>query len=130
MTERGVAYDFWVRVRAEQNARGWTDDELRDQSGIARTTVDRLQVGKRPPTARTVNALSRALGIDETEAHQLAGRLPRDTPASGTATPFQQPRTPSVREAILADPIYDDDQRRAMLQLIDIFEQANRNRQD
>ncbi|MFF0721305.1 helix-turn-helix domain-containing protein [Micromonospora sp. NPDC003816] len=123
--DRGVAYDFWWRVRTEQDSRGWTDDELKARTGIARTTVDRLRAGKRPPTARVVNALADALGINMSEAHQLAGRTPpapenSDEPAGRTAA--------DAREAILRDPIYNDEQREAMLRLHDLF--ARTNRQD
>ncbi|MFC8846743.1 MULTISPECIES: helix-turn-helix domain-containing protein [unclassified Micromonospora] len=123
--ERGVAYDFWWRVRTEQDTRGWTDEELRARTGVARTTVDRLQAGKRPPTARVVNALADALDIDPTEAHRLAGR----TPAPPAAHPGEEgePRV-SAREAILRDPLYTAQQRKTMLELLDIFEQANRSR--
>ncbi|KIR64594.1 hypothetical protein TK50_02785 [Micromonospora haikouensis] len=123
--ERGVAYDFWWRVRHEQGARGWTDEELRARTGIARTTVDRLRGGRRPPTARVVNALADALDIDLTEAHRLAGRtpVPPAAPTDGEGTPRV-----SAREAILRDPAYTDQQRRTMLDLLDIFEQANRSR--
>ncbi|WP_165945714.1 helix-turn-helix transcriptional regulator [Micromonospora sp. KC606] len=121
MTDRGVAYDFWWRVRTEQDARGWTDDELRTRSGVARTTIDRLKVGRRPPTARVVNSLAAALDIDLPEAHRLAGRTP--------AAPSEDAPAPQVsaREAILADPVYTDQQRKTMLELLDIFEQANRS---
>ncbi|MEV5820576.1 helix-turn-helix domain-containing protein [Micromonospora haikouensis] len=124
--ERGVAYDFWWRVRTDQGARGWTDEELRARTGIARTTVDRLRGGKRPPTARVVNALADALDIDLTEAHRLAGRTP--APPAAFADEEGAPRM-SAREAILRDPAYTDQQRRAILELLDIFEQANRSRQ-
>jgi len=123
--ERGVAYDFWWRVRTEQDARGWTDDELRARSGIARTTVDRLQAGKRPPTARVVNALAGALDIDLTEAHRLAGRTP--APPATESGEEDDPRV-SAREAILRDRIYTDQQRKTMLELLDIFDEANRSR--
>ncbi len=124
--ERGVAYDFWWRVRTELDARGWTEDELRSRTGVARTTVDRLQVGKRPPTARVVNALAEALEIDLTEAHRLAGRTPAPPSPGGEN---QSPQL-SAREAILRDRIYTDQQKKAMLELLDIFDQANRRRQD
>ena len=126
MTDRGVAYDFWLRVRNEQAARGWTDVELQERSGIPRGTVDRLAKGKRPPLARVVNSLADALGIDRTEAYRLAGRVP----AADEAEAEQPASAVSVREAIQTDPIYTDEQRQAMLQLVDIFEQANRARQD
>lgn len=123
MADRGVAYDFWLRVRNEQDARGWTDVELQNRSGIPRGTVDRLAKGKRPPLARVVNALADALGIERDEAQRLAGRVPAIEEAE-----HEQPATAvSVREAVQADPIYTEEQRQAMLQLLDIFEQANQS---
>ncbi|MFY1705415.1 helix-turn-helix domain-containing protein [Micromonospora sp. WMMA1923] len=118
----GVAYDFWWRVRTEQDSRGWTDDELRARTGVARTTVGRMKVGKRPPTARVVNALADALEIDPAEAHRLAGRAP----APPTGTDAARASEISVREAIRRDPAYTAQQRTLMLSLLDIFEQANR----
>ncbi|WP_431906025.1 helix-turn-helix domain-containing protein [Micromonospora carbonacea] len=123
--ERGVAYDFWWRVRTEQGARGWTDEELRARTGVARTTVDRLQAGRRPPTARVVNALAEALDIDLTEAHRLAGRTP--APPVAFTDEDGGPRV-SAREAVRRDPAFTDQQRRTLLDLLDIFEQANRGR--
>lgn len=121
MTDRGVAYDFWLRVRSEQAARGWTDVELQDRSGIPRGTVDRLAKGKRPPLARVVNSLADALGVDRDEAYRLAGRMP----AAEDAEAGTDEARVSVREAVLVDPVYTEEQRQAMLQLLDIFEQAN-----
>ncbi|SCF26972.1 Helix-turn-helix domain-containing protein [Micromonospora carbonacea] len=123
--ERGVAYDFWWRVRTEQGARGWTDEELRARTGVARTTVDRLQAGRRPPTARVVNALAEALDIDLTEAHRLAGRTPAPPVA---CTDEDGGSRVSAREAVRRDPAFTDQQRRTLLDLLDIFEQANRGR--
>jgi transcriptional regulator with XRE-family HTH domain len=115
-SERGVAYNFWLRVRTEQAERGWNDLELQSQSGIPRGTVDRLKKGKRPPQPRVVNALADALGIDRGEAHRLARLLP------GSA----QPGEVSVREAIMRDSTYTPKQRETMLQVVDLIEQANR----
>jgi len=114
--DRGVAHALWLRVRAEQAARGWNDVELQRHSGIPRGTVDRLRRGKRPPQPRVVNALADVLGIDRGEAHRLAGLVP-DRPAPGQV---------SVREAILADPTYTEEQRRTMLALVDLIEKTNR----
>lgn len=116
-SDRGVAYDFWVRVKREQATRGWTDEELRRRAGgqVARTTIDRLEKGKRPPAASTVNALAKALDIDLDEAHQLARLVPGGP----------EPRTVSAREAVRRDPMYTDTQRRTMLELMDIFERTN-----
>lgn len=117
--ERGVAYDFWLRVRSEQAARGWTDSELHARSGISRTTIDRLAKGKRPPQARVVNALAETLDIERDEAHQLAGLIPRRSTEPEPA----QPRV-SVREAIMQETAYDDRTRHLMLQLVELIENA------
>lgn len=114
---RGPAYNFWVRVKAEQATRGWTDSELYRRSGVSRNTINGLETRKRVEAA-TVNALAEALDIPLAEAHQLAGLVPSDEqapPAGGV----------SVREAILADPNYTEQQRQTMLQLVDLIEQAN-----
>lgn len=113
-SERGPAYDFWVRVKAEQASLGWSDSELFRRSGVTRNTIAGLGTRKRVEAA-TINALADALDIPRDEAHKLAGLVPEDRPA----------RASRVREAVLTDPIYTEDQRQAMLQLLDIFEQAN-----
>jgi len=112
----GVAYDLWLRVRAEQASRGWTDVELQRRSGIPRGTVDRLRRGKRVPQARVVNALADALGIPRAEAARLAGLVPEGpAPAAGQV---------SVREAIQQDPTYTDEERAVLLALVDLIDRA------
>ncbi|SCL16509.1 DNA-binding transcriptional regulator, XRE-family HTH domain [Micromonospora pallida] len=120
MSERGVAYAFWLRVRSEQATRGWTDDELKERSGIARTTIDRLAKGKRPPLARVVNSLAKALDIDNDEAHRLAGRLPGE-PDQAEGEPSPAERRISAREAVLNDPDLNDQQRAVILGVIDLI---------
>jgi transcriptional regulator with XRE-family HTH domain len=115
-TERGVAYPFWLRVQSERVARGWTTLELETHSGIPRETVSRMPKGKRAPQPRTVNALADTLDIDRDEAHKLAGLVPGGGPAP----------TSSVREAMLTDPNYTEEQRRTMLAFLDVIEQAHR----
>ena len=120
-SDRGVAYNFWVRVKAEQASRGWSDSELYRRSGVSRNTIKDLGIRTRVE-AETINALAAALDIPQAEAHQLAGLVP--------ATDDQPARASAAREAILNDPLYDEEQRQAMLQLLDIFDKANRARQD
>jgi len=114
-SDRGVAYDFWKRVKSEQASRGWTDTELSGRSGIPRSTIDRLEVGKRPPASRVVNTLASVLGIDGDEARRLA----RVVPGPG------KPGVVSTRDAVLRDPIYTESQRATMLELLDVFERVN-----
>lgn len=118
--ERGVAYPFWLRVQSERVARGWTTLELQAQSGIPRETVGRMRTGKRAPQARTVNALAETLGIDRDEAHRLAGLVPGDP----------GPTPGSVREAMLTDPHYNEEQRKTLLAFLDLVEQRHREKND
>ncbi|MBQ1064521.1 helix-turn-helix transcriptional regulator [Micromonospora sp. C41] len=118
MAERGPAYNFWVRVKTEQATRGWSDSELNRRSGVSRNTIKDLGTRTRVE-AETINALADALDIPRTDAHRLAGIVPADAHTSDE-------RRVSVREAILADPNYNEQQRQTMLQLVDIIDQANR----
>ncbi|MEV4384363.1 helix-turn-helix transcriptional regulator [Micromonospora sp. NPDC049580] len=117
-SERGPAYNFWVRVKAEQAARGWTDSELFRQSGVTRNTINGLKTRKRVEAA-TVNAIADALEIPRDEAHVLAGLVPAED---------EQPdrEAADAREAILRDQIYTEEQRAAMLHLHDLFARTNR----
>ncbi|MBM0274102.1 helix-turn-helix domain-containing protein [Micromonospora tarensis] len=117
-SERGPAYNFWARVKSEQATRGWSDSELFRQSGVTRNTINGLKTRKRVEAA-TVNAIADALDIPRDKAHVLAGLVPSDD---------EQPDTEAAdaREAILRDPIYNDEQRAAMLQLHDLFARTNR----
>lgn len=67
------AYEFWKRVDAARNERGWTTVELQERSGVDRSTVSRLRTSKRAPLPETVNKLAEALGIPRREALELAG---------------------------------------------------------
>lgn len=121
MAQRGPAYDFWLRVKAEQANRGWTDSDLHRRSGVSRNTINGLKIRKRVE-AGTVNALADALDIPREQAHQWSGLVPVDEQAS------HGERIVSVREAIKHDTLYTEEQRRVMLQLVDMFAAANRSR--
>ena len=62
-SDRGVAYNFWLRVQSELASRGWTDVELNRRSGVPRSTVDRLKTGTRVQRA-TVNALAMTAAVE------------------------------------------------------------------
>lgn len=112
-SERGVAYDFWVRVKDALADKGWTDTELHQRTGVARSTVNNLKTATRV-SRRTVNKLAQALGIDSEEAWRLAGITPAGRGSRGDG----------VRAAIQKDPNYDDYQREAMLAFVDLIEQG------
>lgn len=92
---RGPAYGLYRRVLQEVALKGWTKVELREQTGVARSTVEAWASQPRPPQPRTVNAVADALGIPREEALRLAGVL-TDAPEEVTVVPE------SIRRAIRA----------------------------
>jgi transcriptional regulator with XRE-family HTH domain len=113
---RGVAWPFWKRLKDAQADIPLTDTELQRLSGVARTTVDRLEHGKRPPQARVIHALADAVHIDRDEALRLAGLKADEQP----------PDTADVRRAVEASSTYTPEQRAMLLQMMDTFDQVNR----
>lgn len=116
MAKRGVAYQLWLAIEDERLNRGWTKLRMAELIGLPRTTIDRLASSPNQPRAVTVHVIADALGIPRRKAETLAG-LREPSPGD--------PGEVSVRDAIMRDPIYTDRQRQAMLDLVDIFEQAN-----
>ncbi|WP_431728237.1 helix-turn-helix domain-containing protein [Verrucosispora sp. TAA-831] len=106
-------------MKAEQASRNWTDSELHRQSGVSRNTIKDLGTRKRVETA-TISALADALRIPRTEAYELAGIVPPDDEAE-----VDSPAA-NARRAILAEPLYTEEQREAMLRLHDLFARSNR----
>lgn len=120
MTKQAVAYQLWAAVEDERLNRGWTAVRMAEHIGLPRNTISRLQTSPRKPQVPTVHRIADALGIDRTEAEEMAGLRPPTSERTGAV---------SIREVIQRDRIYTDEQRQAMLQLIDIFDEANRSRQ-
>lgn len=116
MTHRGVAYELWTAVEDERLRRGWTKTELAERVGLPRTTLNNLEVSPKPPLPRTVHAIADALGWRREDAEVWAGLRRRRPRKDGI----------SVREAVMRDPIYTESQRQTMLELLDLFERANR----
>jgi len=45
--------------------RGWSTYELSRRSGVSQSTIWRIEIGERHPSARTLAKLAGALGFDE-----------------------------------------------------------------
>lgn len=114
---RGVAYPFYLRARQLMATLGMSDTELRRRSGVTVNTLKNLAVITRRPQARVVNAVADAVGMDRVEAHRLAGLIPAEMPDNDI----------NVRDAIERSAEFSEAQRRALLQLVDIFTEANTN---
>jgi len=85
-TRKPPARDLYWRVMQEAARRGWNTVQLSKETGVARTTINRLRDSPRRPQLSTVKTLANKLGIDLGEAAKLAGLL--DDPPS-----TQEPRT-------------------------------------
>lgn len=68
---------LWERINREMRKRGITISEVHRATGLSRKTIYDLQ--ERRPTADTVNTLAAFFGLDQDEAHRLAGLIP-DSP--------------------------------------------------
>lgn len=121
----GIAQRFWLRVEQERVAKGMTKEALStatarhtpDGKVIPRSTIDNLRTTTRPPQPRIVFAIADALGLDRTEAAELAGVLP-----ARTADDID------VRRAIESSPTFTAVQKTALLELVDAMDAANRAR--
>ncbi|GAA3261747.1 hypothetical protein ACFO1B_56210 [Dactylosporangium siamense] len=114
MGGRGPSYDFWLRVQRELDAQAMTVRELVERSGVQHTVIGSLQYASiRNRSARRLNVLkvAEALSIPQDEALQLAGLT---TPALDHSV--------DVRAAIRSSSAYDDDQKTALYQLLDLFD--------
>lgn len=65
MTQReGLCSISGAQLKFHRLAKGWTIGQLADRSGVAKSTISRLETGKRGGvSARTWQALARALGV-------------------------------------------------------------------
>ena len=54
---------FAKKLKALRHARGWTQEELAQKSGINRGYLARLETGYHDPTLTTVQILARALRV-------------------------------------------------------------------
>src|SRR5690606_212650 len=110
MAQQGVAYQLWAYVEAERVRRGWTGVQMAQHLGLPRNTIARLKSATARPQASTVRAIADGLGLDYERAAQMAGLLTPDRPERGI----------NAREAILRDPAFNDEQREALLRVLDL----------
>lgn len=65
------------RVREARKQAGMTQKLLGDDSGVDRTTVTRIELGRQRPSDATKIALSNSLNVDANELFPLPGFGPR-----------------------------------------------------
>lgn len=125
VTNRGVAHQLWSLVENERLTRAWTAVKMAEEIGLPRSTISRMETSRVKPRVTTVHAVADALArlgveidgerITRGRAEELAGLRP---PAAG------RPGRMSVREAILTEPAYTDEDRETLLRLVDLVERG------
>lgn len=85
------AQEFYEAINNRQLQLGWSTTELERISGIDRSTIRRLKNGKRPPLPGTVRKLADAVGMDRTEALQVAGLLEAEAPSGAAPLDISKP---------------------------------------
>jgi transcriptional regulator with XRE-family HTH domain len=56
-------------LKALRVAKGWSQADLAEQTGLSRAQIGSLEVGRRTPSLHALCALSRVLGLVELEGH-------------------------------------------------------------
>jgi transcriptional regulator with XRE-family HTH domain len=73
--------DMGEKLWALRHERGWSQVELARRSGVAHSTINYLELGKRMPTIQTLRKLARAYGTTATElvtAYENESTTPED----------------------------------------------------
>jgi transcriptional regulator with XRE-family HTH domain len=60
---RGICEKFGERLRELRKVRGWRQLDLAEQAGISENYVSELELGQKEVCLRTIDVLSKALGI-------------------------------------------------------------------
>lgn len=93
-----------LRLRREREARGWSQADVAQRSGVSKAMISKIERGETSPTASLLARLSVPFGLT------LAGLLSRlDNPAGRVSRAADQPRwtdpeTGYVRKQVLAVP--------------------------
>jgi transcriptional regulator with XRE-family HTH domain len=78
--------DMGEKLWTLRHERGWSQVELARRSGVAQSTINYLELGKRVPTIQTLRKLARAHGTTATElmrAYEHKPTTPEDFEAEG-----------------------------------------------
>ncbi len=98
-----------ARLRDLRNGRGWTLDELAQQSGLSKSYLSRIEDGERQPSLASLLSLTQAYGVAlaalfaEENRHCTvlrAGSLPAQQGNGLTYTPLSQPERAAAMQPI------------------------------
>lgn len=59
-----IQHKFGTNVRRFREAKGWSQDQLSEMSGLHRTYISGIERGVRNPTIKIVHEIAAALGIN------------------------------------------------------------------
>jgi transcriptional regulator with XRE-family HTH domain len=119
---------FGAMVRAARAAKGWTQDDLVEESGISRTTISRWERGdggRYDPDQ--VRAVFKALGLDIREALVLLGFVTREEIGLPPQSPRMFNATTEEVIAILEDPTVPEEQKREWTEYLRFRTQRERD---
>lgn len=120
---------FGALVRTARLAKGWTQDDLVEESGVSRSTITRWEGGnggRYDPDQ--VRAVFDALGLDIREAVVLLGFATRDQLGLPPTPPRLFTATTEEVIRILEDPDVPEDQKREWLEYLRFRTQQDQKR--
>ncbi len=82
-----IARQVGERIRAARKARGWTQEELASQAGLHFTYIGAVERGEKNLTIKSLERVTRALGLPMAEALKAAG--PVKEPMAVAAEPCE-----------------------------------------
>lgn len=102
-------HDFAQLLRAARKNKGWTQEDVIDESGVSRSTYLRWEAGKvERPDPEQVRAVCRTLGIDPREAAVALGYITREEIGLDPEPPRMFDATVEEVIQILQDPKVSD----------------------
>jgi transcriptional regulator with XRE-family HTH domain len=101
-------------IRAQRQQAELTLRELAARANVSNPYLSQIERGLHEPSARVLKAIAGALNLSAETLLVQAGVLDSDPDDEGA-------RTPSVEEAVRADPRLNDDQRAALLSVYRSF---------
>jgi transcriptional regulator with XRE-family HTH domain len=130
-TDRTRVEDLGDFLRQQRHSAQLSLRQLATRAGVSNPYLSQVERGLRRPSAEVLQQLAKALQISSTALYTRAGLL--DDAAgdpSGGSDGSSVPGRPGVVEAIRADPLLDDRQRRALLDTYAAFVAAGTARRD
>ncbi|HKK30613.1 MAG TPA: helix-turn-helix transcriptional regulator [Alphaproteobacteria bacterium] len=62
-----------LNIQNLRQSRGWTQEQLADEAGIDRSYISEIELGRSSATAKKLEQIARAFGVDISELHKKRG---------------------------------------------------------